>query len=150
LLTKIATHFYAPTSTTQKQLLTNAEAEAEQDNQINILPDGYNAANISNNNNEIDIDNPSTWPINSEEARAIRREFIAEGFRKLYATKGNISSRSLFHTENASGAEVEVHDSILAAAVEELGWRLGRRENEEDGSNELSLNEDNDWMYLPQ
>lgn len=29
--------------------------------------------------------NPETWPVNSEEARRWRREFVAEGYRRQYA-----------------------------------------------------------------
>ncbi|KAL7506166.1 hypothetical protein ACHAXN_003712 [Cyclotella atomus] len=166
--------------TTQDQLFNNGEASSskqEHENETIQLPDGYNLSK-KQDNNEVDLHNPSTWPINSEEARSIRKQFIADGFRRLHARGGGSrgaiandvlllqSQHSVFDLQD-SGIEADGNEgeSALALAVRELGERLFERQveivdegqvvmeesGEQSDDSVLILTEENDdWMYLPQ
>mmetsp|Transcript_29136 Transcript_29136/g.61961 ORF Transcript_29136/g.61961 Transcript_29136/m.61961 type:complete len:173 (+) Transcript_29136:56-574(+) len=57
--------------------------DTEKSSEELCLPDGYRLDSYEENDGII-LDNPNTWPINSEKARQLRREFVQEGFRKLY------------------------------------------------------------------
>ena len=51
--------------------ITDDETEKRSDEQVPL-------------HNELKLDYPNTWPINSVQARQVRREFVKEGFRKLW------------------------------------------------------------------
>lgn len=142
------------TSYTQEQFLNKSEGETEESEEDTvILPDGHNSASKYSEGDEFDVRNPNTWPINSKEARAARHEFVQEGFRKLYAKAMNENALPAAQLDiiAENDGEVEQNDHVLAAAVEELGFRFGRLLNDVDeGSEESTDSPLEDWMYLPQ
>lgn len=102
---------------------------------------------------EINMDNPSSWPINSKEARMARREFIVEGFRnRLNYTMPNNNGHAIDNNDNSTGEEF-ANDSNIAMAVRELGWRFRQVDYSGDGnvnSGDTIASTENDWMYLAQ
>lgn len=113
-----------------------------------VLPHGHNE---SHKGKSIQLNNPATWPINSNEARQARDEFVRDGFRRLYARA------QVPHGRN-NDREEDHHDSmdqggVVAAAVRELGWNFGRRmesvQDEGDRDDWSSVME-HEWMYLAQ
>jgi hypothetical protein len=132
-------------------------------NETTHLPDGYNLSNKQNN--DINLENPSSWPINSEEARSIRKQFIADGFRRLYAQR--VTNNAWF-VQNDGLEEEDMCESNLAFAVRQLGSRLfdaqmggvdgsqvvfegsSSGEQNDDFLPSLTVTEEDDWMYLPQ
>ena len=120
-----------------------------------ILPDGYDSNHNTNEGTlcEINMDNPTSWPINSKEARMARREFIMEGFRnRLNCTTPNNNGHAIDNNDNATGEEY-ANDSIMAMIVRELGWRFRQVDYSGDGnlnSGDTIASTENDWMYLAQ
>ena len=143
-------------SVTQEQLLNTAEDEVLQQGEKEIiLHDGYDSNHNTNEGTpcEINMDNPSSWPINSKEARMARREFIMEGFRnRLNYTTPNNNGYAIDNNDYATGEEF-ANDSIIAMAVRELGWRFDQVDYSGDGnadSGDTIASTENDWMYLAQ
>jgi hypothetical protein len=81
---------YEPSlATSQKYHGTSFKEDEQESDDVEcigrVLPDGHPNPDEMNYDNEINT-NPNTWPINSEEACNARREFVRDGFRRLYAT----------------------------------------------------------------
>jgi hypothetical protein len=52
---------------------------------------------------ETTFENRNTWPINSDNARRLRREFVQEGFRRLYRSAASSSSLDQNRITGADG-----------------------------------------------
>mmetsp|Transcript_34797 Transcript_34797/g.59099 ORF Transcript_34797/g.59099 Transcript_34797/m.59099 type:complete len:165 (-) Transcript_34797:135-629(-) len=60
------------------------QEEREKGAEENGFDDGHELGTLVEDGDGFIIDKPSTWPINSEKARQLRRSFVQEGFRRLY------------------------------------------------------------------
>ena len=139
-------------------MIIRAQDTEELDESEVVLPVSYNASNPAKTKHGIDIYDPVTWPINSEIASIARKEFIRDGFRRLYARGRENTSANPFRP--AVAMEMENVDSELGAAIRELGGLLGRQENNgrtsaddddtSDASDVSSLTAEAEWMCLPQ
>ena len=101
---------------------------------LNYYTGDNNNNNNNNNNNEIRRDNRNTWPINSDEARLLRREFVQEGFRRLYRsavasslgqnciTSGDAAVTSI---NGSFGGNEGGEDEEIVAAFDTLGSIFG-------------------------
>ena len=136
-------------------MIVGVQETEEHDESEIVLPESYNSNHIQKKN-KIDIYDPSTWPINSENACIAREESVRDGFRRLYA-RG--SSENLTHANPfrpVLATETENADSGIGAAVQELGGLLGREEHSRTGtdnddiSDVSSLTAEAEWMRLPQ
>jgi len=118
---------------------TNDDEEEERNEEVQILPDGYKLND--DNNNQITLDNPNTWPINTEKARRLRKEFVQEGFRKLYTVAAGCAINTIEENENHNNS---VHGGDEVAA--ELRQATGVEETDAIPT-EVSVE---DWVYLAQ
>ena len=101
-------------------MINDNEVVEERDLRIPIRLNYYSGDNINNNNNNNNNEiRRDTWPINSDEARLLRREFVQEGFRRLY--RSAVAS-SLGQNRITSGA----------AAVTSINGSFGGNEGGED------------------
>mmetsp|Transcript_20858 Transcript_20858/g.42385 ORF Transcript_20858/g.42385 Transcript_20858/m.42385 type:complete len:185 (-) Transcript_20858:3324-3878(-) len=140
---------------------TDEGIEKEEENQENVhLHDGHCSTRFEENNSA--TENRYSWPINSEEARKMRKEFVLEGFRRLYSsTPGrgrNETTMSGLRPDNNIN-----HGDGYEAAFEggRLDWQqtscLRGSINSESSSDQpnrlpdLSVpTENGDWVYLAQ
>lgn len=156
-------HDRAHQNITGDEIEKNQTEEAineEEENQENVhLPDGHFSARSEENN--FATENRCSWPINSEEARNMRKEFVLEGFRRLYSSSagsgGNETTLSGLRPDNNinHGGEYEA-----ASVGGRLDWQQtsclrGSRNPEpfSDAPNRLPLSvptENGDWVYLAQ
>ena len=97
------------------------------------------------NNDGIIIDNPSTWPINSEKARQLRRSFVQEGFRRLYSV-----ASGQMHIIGASDGIQNNNEN-----EDNDGLRDGEAEpnnaiNENETPLAIPVDDREDWVYYAQ
>jgi len=102
------------------------------------------------------FDNPSAWPINSERARQLRREFLLEGYRKLFT----IASGQTLVPGVIRAAEQEVannereRDRFAAELIRAVAVENGRHSQNERPvmarDNDVSGGAGGDWMYYAQ
>ena len=132
---------------------TNDDEEEERNEEVQILPDGYKLND--DNNNQIILDNPNTWPINTEKARQLRKEFVQEGFRKLYTIAAGQACAA--YREDNENHNNSVHEGDEVAA--ELWQATGMEETDDHGSTDTENNQSvviptevsvEDWVYLAQ
>ncbi len=140
---------------------TEESIEEEEDNQEHVrLPYGHLSARSEENNSA--TENRYSWPINSEQARNMRKEFVLEGFRRLYSSS---AGRDRNETR-VSGLELDNginHDGHYEATFQgaRLDWQqsssLEANRRSEASSDEPRLRPDlsiptdyGDWVYLAQ
>ena len=136
-----------------KEVDSNDDEEEERNEEVQILPDGYKLND--DNNNQITLDNPNTWPINTEKARRLRKEFVQEGFRKLYT----IAAGQTFvaYREDNENHINSLHEGDEVEA--ELWQATGMEETDDHDSTDTENNQSvviptevsvEDWVYLAQ
>ena len=118
-----------------------------------ILPDGYKLND--DNNNKIILDNPNTWPINTEKARQLRKEFVQEGYRKLYTIAAGQTFVAYREDDENNNNSVHEGDEVEA----ELWQATGMEETDDHDSTDTENNQSiiiptevsvEDWVYLAQ
>ena len=121
------------------------------------LPGGHKIDAIEEVDNGVVNDDPSTWPINSEKARQLRREFVQEGFRRLYSLASGGSPPVLnaidsfednfrSNDEHTGPGDVEVTARFQQAA--NVGHTGTTNENQNPLANSIDGN--HDWVYYAQ
>mmetsp|Transcript_4464 Transcript_4464/g.9662 ORF Transcript_4464/g.9662 Transcript_4464/m.9662 type:complete len:170 (-) Transcript_4464:17-526(-) len=105
---------------------------------------------------EILLIDKSSWPINSEAASQLRREFAQEGFRRLYST-ASVQMRVMgAGGGNQSANENEGNDAQHDGddAVSELTRAIdagpNRANNEDETPLVIPSNDNGDWVYYAQ
>mmetsp|Transcript_1677 Transcript_1677/g.4233 ORF Transcript_1677/g.4233 Transcript_1677/m.4233 type:complete len:164 (+) Transcript_1677:82-573(+) len=100
-------------------------------------------------NGRIIFNNPNTWPINSEKARQLRRDFVQEGFRRLY----NVSLGQSFV---ASADNVSTHignhvgDDIAAELRGTTNEEEGEATYDDERSQAIRTYGNEDWLFYAQ
>jgi hypothetical protein len=78
---------------------------------------------------ETAYENRNTWPINSDNARRLRREFVQEGFRRLYRSAASSSSLDQNRITGADGPlfgrDEGGEDEEIVATFDTLGSIFG-------------------------
>ena len=125
------------------------------------LPGGHKIDAIEEVDKGVVNDDPSAWPINSEKARQLRREFVQEGFRRLYSLASGGSPPVLnaidsfednfrSNDEHTGPGDVEVTARFQQAA--NVGHTGTTNENQNQNQNSLanSIDGNHDWVYYAQ
>lgn len=117
-------------------MINDNEVVEERELHIPIRLNYFSGDNINNNEirRETTYDNRNTWPINSDEARLLRREFVQEGFRRLYRSAVASSLGQIRITSDAAavtsingsfGGNEGGEDEEIVAAFDTLGSIFG-------------------------
>lgn len=128
------------------------------------LPEGHllNDAVEGNDNDGIQKNNyPGKWPINSEKARQLRRDFVQEGYRRLYNIASAQSLTVMGGTIDAIGNDVDENVQRSSGQHEGEGlagaWRrivgpepVDLTEDHETPREIIPINVDEDWVYYAQ
>lgn len=132
---------------------TNDDEEEERNEEVQIQPDGYKLHDDTNN--QITLDKPNTWPINTEKARQLRKEFVQEGFRKLYTIAAGQTFVAYREDNENNNSSVPGGDEVAA----ELRQATGMEETDDHDSTDTEDNQSvanptevsvEDWVYLAQ
>mmetsp|Transcript_39113 Transcript_39113/g.81845 ORF Transcript_39113/g.81845 Transcript_39113/m.81845 type:complete len:184 (+) Transcript_39113:117-668(+) len=157
---------FAPT--TQIQVKEEEIINEETEKRINEphLPDGYwFCAAEQDDDVGLVIEKKSTWPINSEAARQMRREFAQEGFRRLYnVALGQTTFGQMMHAvggdddgfrnnnENEGGdGQRNANDDREGIIAQLLTQPTAAEPNAiEEDETPLVLNGNEDWVHYAQ
>lgn len=100
-------------------------------------------------NDRIIFNNSNTWPINSEKARQMRRDFVQEGFRRLYS----VSLDQTFFAGAVDGSTnggLHVGDGIAAELRGGTNEGEGEATDEDEISQAIQTNGNEDWLFYAQ
>ena len=133
------------------------DEESEERNDEVRLPDGHNLEASDEDTNGIIIDNPNTWPINSEKARQLRRGFVQEGYRRLYfMASGQMplmgSDDVVGNNENntVSGQLPQFRLGTEGGGTVDTEPEPNNVTNGDERPPPSSINGDEDWLYFAQ